>query len=216
MSSATPGHPPRDEVPLPRPATAPPSGLDWAEGTPADAVALAPAAAALAPGRGRPRRRGLDDGPTLIRPATRPPAPVAAPTSAPRATAGYCPRCRGPLGRRAVAAIELDECPACHGAFLAADELSMLVFDAASARAVAADLAERPAVPAQPPLVGSCPVCARALAARVVRRLGVCAMACAEHGGWLERGELLRAARVLGRGTIDAPTSTELLAFILS
>jgi Zn-finger nucleic acid-binding protein len=128
----------------------------------------------------------------------------------------YCPRCRSPLTARAVGAVGLDECHACGGVFLDAADLSALVFDRPSAQALAADLRARPAIPTTRPLRGSCPVCAHALLVRVVPRLGARALACRSHGVWLERDQLVRAAGLLGDGSIDARSCTDILAFLLS
>ena len=133
-----------------------------------------------------------------------------------REPVGYCPRCRGRLEPRAVGSVDLDTCPECHGVFVEAPELSALVHDRPTALALAADLAARPARAPAKPLRGSCPVCARALSARIVGRLGARALTCKTHGAWFEHGELLRTACVVGDGKIDAPAANEILAFLLS
>ena len=168
---------------------------DWAEGTPPDQVLFDP---------------DQSDAPTRVRKPTPLPVVVA------RESVGYCPRCRGPLAPRAVGAVDLDECAICGGAFVEAADLSALLYDQPSALALAADLRGRSVITPRHPLRGSCPICARGLTARVVRKLGARAMACRDHGAWFEHGELLRTARVLGDGRLDARTSTEILAFMLS
>ncbi len=167
---------------------------DWAEGTPPGQAIFDPDAS---------------DAPTGLR------RPTPTPVVTAREPLGYCPRCRGPLAARAVGAVHLDECHHCGGVFLEAAELSALVFDRPTAIALAADLDSRPRTPPGQPLRGSCPVCARALVARVVRRLGARAMACRSHGAWFEHAELIRTARALGDRALDISTATEILAFVL-
>lgn len=170
--------------------------LEWAEGTPPGRVIFDPDAS---------------DAPTRVRKPT-PTAIVVA-----REPIGYCPRCRGRLDARAVGSVDLDTCGECGGTFVQSPELSALVHDRPTALALAADLAVRKTPP--PPahaLRGSCPICARALSARVVRRLGARAMTCKEHGAWFEHDELARTARMVGDGKVDTAAATEIMAFLLS
>jgi Zn-finger nucleic acid-binding protein len=162
---------------------------DWAEGTPPAAVIFDPDAS---------------DAPTRT-------AIVVA-----REPVGYCPRCRGRLEPRAIGSVDLDGCAECGGAFVAAPALSALVHDRPSALALATELASRVVLSPARPLRGSCPVCSRALAARVVGRLGARAHVCTAHGAWFEREELLRTARVVGDGKLAGPAATEILAFLLA
>lgn len=168
---------------------------DWAEGTPPGRVIFDPDAS---------------DGPTRVRKPT-PTAIVLA-----REPIGYCPRCRGRLEPRAVGSVDLDRCGECGGTFVGAAELSALVHDRPTALALAVDLAARSAKAPARPLRGSCPVCARALSARVVGRLGARALTCKEHGAWFEHDELFRTAKQVGDGKVDAPAASEILAFLLS
>jgi hypothetical protein len=168
---------------------------DWAEGTPPAAVIFDPDAS---------------DAPTRVRK----PTPTAIVTA--REPVGYCPRCRGRLEPRAIGSVDLDCCSECGGSFVAAPELSALVHDRPTALALATDLASRVIMSPARPLRGSCPVCSRALAARVVGRLGARAHVCKAHGAWFEHEELFRTARIVGDGKIDGPAATEILAFLLA
>jgi hypothetical protein len=168
---------------------------DWAEGTPPGKVIFDPDAS---------------DAPTRVRKPSPQPVVLA------REPIGYCPRCRGRLDPRAVGSVDLDVCAECGGCFVQAPELSALVHDRPTALALAIDLAARKVAAPTKPLRGSCPVCAHALSARVVRRLGARALTCKTHGAWFEHEELLRTARMVGDGKIDSPAATEILAFLLS
>lgn len=167
---------------------------EWAEGTPPGRVLFDPDAS---------------DAPTGVRK----PAPLPVVTA--REPIGYCPRCRGRLEPRAIGSVDLDGCSECGGAFVAAPELSALVHDKPTALALATDLASKVVLSPRKALRGSCPVCARALAPRVVGRLGARAHTCKEHGAWFEHEELFRTAKVIGDGKIDGPAATEILAFLL-
>jgi Zn-finger nucleic acid-binding protein len=138
------------------------------------------------------------------------------PVAAARDSVGYCPRCRGRLEPRAVGSVDLDTCTECGGSFVQVPELSALVHDRPTALALAADLATRSAAAPTRRLRGSCPVCAHALSARVVRRLGARAHTCQAHGAWFEHEELQRTARTIGDGTVDPAAAAEILAFLLS
>jgi Zn-finger nucleic acid-binding protein len=168
---------------------------EWAEGTPPGRVIF---------------DADATDAPTQVRKPTPQPIVTA------REPIGYCPRCRGRLEPRAVGSCDLDSCAECGGSFIQAPELSALVHDRPTAQALFVDLATRKASATSKPLRGSCPVCAAALSARVVGRLGARALTCRSHGAWFEHEELLRTARLLGDGLVDARAATEILAFLLS
>jgi hypothetical protein len=169
---------------------------EWAEGTPPGRVIF---------------DADASDAPTRVRKPT-PTAVVLA-----REPIGYCPRCRGPLAPRAVGSVDLDACRECGGSFVQAPELSALVHDRPTALALWLDLGGRKTPPPPShPFRGSCPVCARALSTRVVGRLGARAMTCKAHGAWFEHDELVRTARMVGDGKVDAAAASEILAFLLS
>jgi len=121
-----------------------------------------------------------------------------------------CPVCECDLAARSIGGIVVSECGACGGVWAPGDRFDVLV------RRVAER--DRPAVTRpreQPPFPESvvyrvCPVCRRHMhRTNFGRRSGIIVDSCADHGTWLDAGELRHVAEfVEGGGLVDSEPST--------
>ncbi len=122
-----------------------------------------------------------------------------------------CPACAQPMTVRTVAGIGAQECPACHGLWVARDGLTTLVD-----RSVRTP--ESPAPAAAPPrrvvpatvVYRRCPVCRGHMQRRNFGRTsGVILDWCGEHGTWLDADELAAIATFVQHGgTTPAASAT--------
>jgi Zn-finger nucleic acid-binding protein len=122
-----------------------------------------------------------------------------------------CPACDSRMPPSQVAGIGVNECPGCHGLWVAGDHFDALVKRAAQLRSQRAPTAEAPRVQRGNPLERNvkyrrCPECDQfMLRSNYKRSSGVILDECRAHGTWLDADELEQVAGFILAGAHVSP-----------
>jgi Zn-finger nucleic acid-binding protein len=126
-----------------------------------------------------------------------------------------CPACETRMPPSAVGGIAVNECPGCHGLWVAGDQFDSLVRRAAKAREERSAMADPPRVTgANPARQGlqyrRCPECEQfMLRVNYERSSGVILDECRSHGTWLDADELEQVAGFILSGGKTSPVLEE-------
>jgi Zn-finger nucleic acid-binding protein len=123
-----------------------------------------------------------------------------------------CPACDTRMPPSQVAGIAVNECPGCHGLWVAGDHFDALVRRAAQAREQRGTTADEPRVKGGNPFHQNlryrrCPECDQfMLRTNYKRSSGVILDECRSHGTWLDADELEQVAGFILSGSRISPT----------
>jgi Zn-finger nucleic acid-binding protein len=118
-----------------------------------------------------------------------------------------CPRCRSFLRKQAVGPNQVERCPSCHGAWIAAAEFNELIGDIDRREAVR--MSEPPHRHSEEQInYLACPRCDEIMErVNFGRTSGILVDTCKKHGIWLDRGELRRVVDHLAQRAPQSPES---------
>lgn len=129
--------------------------------------------------------------------------PITEKIDAPTETDGSCPRCNVRMRSRQIGAHKTDECPVCLGVFVKVDHFEVLIRNQESrvGEVPAASGPKKAALQAEKVSYIKCPECGQMMNRINYGRIsGVIVDYCAEHGYWLDDGELEKIAEWVATG----------------